>query len=57
MCAHFDAAGRLQRTGTVGGLISLTDLDGLDDAVPVEVAAGDQPEYVLAVFVRAGDPA
>ncbi len=54
--AHFDAAGGFQRTGTVGSFVAGAHVGALDDAVPAEVASGDEAEDVLAGLVGAGDP-
>ncbi len=54
--ADLDATGGHQGAGTVRRRVAVADLCGLDGAVGDEVTTGDEPEDVLAVLVRAGDP-
>ena len=55
--AHLDAAGCHQLAGAVRCRVAFAHLARLDDAVGGEVSAEDQVRHVLALFVRAGDPA
>jgi hypothetical protein len=54
--AHLDAAGQFQGAAAVRGEVASAHLGGLDDAVPAEVAAGDEVVDVFSGLVGSGDP-